>query len=105
MVEVTSLESSKPMELRWVESKEVISSEGRSIGTLSGALLNLSNWTVSSLLIELNKTVLEELKVKKPLLHLAKVTIPTSVIKNFSDVVQLNTDIATLGAVIAANKS
>lgn len=98
----TMMSSPPPMslELGCVKSKDVITSDGRNVGTLSGAWMDTNTWTVTSLIVDLNKIVLDELSLKKPLLRTAKVTIPTSMIKNFSDVAQLNADFATLSTII-----
>ena len=44
---------SKPLEMGCLESKNVITTDGRVVGVLSGAYVNTSDWTISSLVIEL----------------------------------------------------
>ena len=78
---------------RWKEHRDLDRSLDRS-GT----------WTVTALIVELNKEVVDELNVKKPILRTARVNIPTSYVQNIADVVQLNTDVASLGAAFATNQ-
>lgn len=92
---------SRPIEMGCLESKNVITTDGRMIGVLTGAWMDTSNWTITSLVVELEKDVVAELNVKKPLLRTAKVTVPTSTVLNIADVVQLNTDMANLGTILA----
>jgi sporulation protein YlmC with PRC-barrel domain len=92
---------SKPLEMGCLESKNVITTDGRMVGTLTGAYMDASNWTVTALVVELDKDIVNDLNVKKPLLRTAKVTIPTSTVLNIADVVQLNSDMANLGTILA----
>lgn len=84
-----------------LESRNVITTDGRVIGVLSGAYVDPNNWTVSSLVIELEKEVVSQLNVKKPLLRTAKVTVPTSIVRQVADVVQLNADMSNLSTILA----
>ncbi len=83
-----------------LENKNVITTDGRIVGVLSGAWVDTSTWTVTSIIIELEKNVVDELNVKKPLLRTAKVTVPTSTVLNIADVVQLSTGFGGLGSVL-----
>jgi sporulation protein YlmC with PRC-barrel domain len=96
--------TAKPLEMGCIEDREVITTDGRNIGTLTGAWIDLGNWSVTALIVELNKTVVDELNVKKPVLRTAKVNIPTAYVKNIGDVVQLNTDVPTLGAAFSTSQ-
>jgi|UPI00036784DC sporulation protein YlmC with PRC-barrel domain len=88
-----------------MEPREVLTTDGRVIGNLLGGWIDPSNWTVSDLVIELDKRAVEELAVKKHALRSSKVRIPTSRVKIFSDVVQLDADIGTLsGSLIEMGK-
>jgi sporulation protein YlmC with PRC-barrel domain len=93
--------TSKPLEMGCIESRNVITTDGRMIGTLTGAMIDTSNWTITSLVVELEKDVVADLNVKKPLLRTAKVSVPTSAVLNVADVVQLNTDMANLSTMLA----
>lgn len=93
--------TSKPLEMGCIEGRNVITTDGRMIGTLTGAWIDTSTWTITSLVVELEKEVVDALNVKKPLLRTAKVSIPTSAVLNVADVVQLNTDVASLSTMLA----
>lgn len=90
----------KPLEMGCLENKNVITTDGRIVGVLSGAWVDTSTWTVTSIIIELEKNVVDELNVKKPLLRTAKVTVPTSTVLNIVDVVQLSIGFGGLGSVL-----
>ncbi|MBI0584249.1 MAG: PRC-barrel domain-containing protein [Methanomassiliicoccus sp.] len=90
------------LELGCIGKKDVITTDGRNIGTLSGAWIDTTAWTVISLVVDLNKDVVSELNVKKPILRTAKVNVPTANIKNIADVVQLNSDITNLGSILTS---
>ena len=104
MQETPTVTSGKPLEMGCIEGRDVITTDGRDIGNLAGAWLDVSTWTVTSLIVELDKTVVDELNVKKPMLRTARVNIPTNYVRNIADVVQLNTDISTLSAVFSTNQ-
>lgn len=101
MQESTTVSTAKPLEMGCIEDRDVITTEGRNIGTLKGAWLDLSTWTVTSLVVQLNKDVVDELNVKKPALRSAVVNIPTTYVKNVSDVMQLNTDMTALSTALS----
>jgi sporulation protein YlmC with PRC-barrel domain len=95
----------KPLEMGCIEARDVITTDGRNIGTLTGAWIDMGTWTVGALIINLNKEVVDELNVKKPVMRTARVNIPVSYVKNIADVVQLNADVPTLGAAFATNQT
>ncbi len=95
-----SPESETNLEMGCLKSREVITTDGRNVGNLSGAWIDVSTWTVTALVIDLDRSVVDELNLKKPILRTAKTTIPTSMIKNISDVAQLNADMASLGSAV-----
>jgi sporulation protein YlmC with PRC-barrel domain len=104
MQETPVITSAPPLEMGCIEDRDVITSDGRKIGSLTGAWIDISTWTITSLIVELDKEVVSELNVKKPMLRTARVNIPTSYIQRISDVAQLNTDITTLGAAFATSQ-
>ncbi|NLT37052.1 MAG: hypothetical protein GXX95_02710 [Methanomassiliicoccus sp.] len=96
-------ENERIMEMGCIKSRVVITTDGRKIGTLSGAWVDLKNWNVTALVVDLDKNVLEELNVKKPIIGSAKISLPTSSIMNMADVAQLNIDMTTLGRMVQTN--
>ncbi len=105
MQQTPTVTTAMPLEMGCIEERDVITTDGRNIGKLTGAWIDIGTWSVTALVVNLNKEVVDELNVKKPVLRTAKVNIPTSYVQNVADVVQLNTDVATLGAAFATSKS
>jgi sporulation protein YlmC with PRC-barrel domain len=84
------------VELDLVDIKRVITKDGKDIGVVSACNLDASSWMVTSLVIKLKKTAIDELKVKKKLFQHIYITLRTNQIANMADVVQLNIDLAEL---------
>ena len=80
------------MELGCLEHKDVITKDGRKIGTLTGATVDVNDWTVPTFHMEVAKGVMEEFRLQKSLIKGAKVSLPTNLIGTVGDVVQLNVD-------------
>lgn len=88
--------STRELELGCMEPREVVTTDGRVIGHLLGGWVDPTTWTMTDLVMELDKRAIDELAVKKRVLRSSKVRVPTSYVATFSDVVQLNTDIGSL---------
>lgn len=88
--------ATQPLELGCLQERNVITTDGRIIGSLSGAMVDTTTWKVSSIIVDVHKDVIEELQVKKQMLKTPKVNIDTSMVGNVSDVVQLNVPLANL---------
>jgi len=86
-----------------LEDRGIITTDGRMIGTLKGAWIDTSAWSVSSLVVDLNRDVVDELNLKKPILKHARVNLPTSYVARVADVVQLNIDMSTLSGAISTS--
>jgi sporulation protein YlmC with PRC-barrel domain len=119
------------LELGRLESRDVITDDGRLIGVLKGILVDTTAWTVPQLVVEVNKNVLDEIKMQKPMLstfavnvptlptnyfkkimddlNIRKpgavlVNIPTTHVRGTSDVVQLNTDLSAVGSIVTISE-
>jgi sporulation protein YlmC with PRC-barrel domain len=113
----------KNLELGKLDSRDVYSEDGRLVGVLKGILVDTAAWTVPQLMVEVNKKVLDDLNLKKPMLsayvnvnspnvksfmddlNLRKpgtvlVNVPTTHVRSVSDVVQLSSDLASVASVI-----
>ncbi|NLK25941.1 MAG: hypothetical protein GX307_05120 [Euryarchaeota archaeon] len=101
MQETTAM--SRPLEMGDLEDRDIITTDGRIIGQLKGAWIDTSNWSVASLVVDLNKDVVEELNVKKPILKAARVNLPTTYVAKVADIVQLNVDMTTLSGAISTS--
>ncbi|HOL07909.1 MAG TPA: PRC-barrel domain-containing protein, partial [Methanomassiliicoccaceae archaeon] len=100
MMQETTTQS-RPLEVGEIEERDVITRDGRIIGHLKGAWIDTSNWTISSLIIDLKKDVVDELNVKKPILKAARINLPTNYVQRVADVIQLNVDMSGLSASLA----
>ena len=115
--------TTKNTELLKIDSRDVLTDDGRRVGVLKGILVDTAAWTVPQLVVEVDKNALDELKLKKPMLStvwnisdprvknfldelkLKKpgtmlVNVPTTHVRSISDVVQLNTDLASVSSVV-----
>ena len=94
--ETTTTISAQVVEVGCIDKRNVITSDGRFIGTLAGAYIDTGTWMVSGLLLEINKDVIDELKIKKPMLRAAKAMIMINLVRVTSDTVQLNVAMSEL---------
>jgi len=78
------------IEFASVVKKQILTNDGKDIGVLSGCIADESGWSVTHLLVELNKSGEELLGQKGGMLKSASVAIKIDVIKTVSDVVMLN---------------
>ena len=58
----------KNIELGKLDSRDVYSEDGRLVGVLKGILVDTAGWTVPQLVVEVNKKVLDDLNLTKPML-------------------------------------
>ncbi len=84
------------VEVGCIDKKDVITTDGRVIGEMTGAYIDTTSWMVTGLLVEINKDVIDELNMKKPMLRTAKAKMMTNLVKVVSDTVQLNVPITGL---------
>ncbi len=96
-------ENERIMEMGCIKARDVITTDGRKVGSLSGAWIDVKSWNVTALVIDLDKNVVDELNLKKPILRSAKISLPISSIMNMADVAQLNIDMTTLSRLVQTN--
>jgi len=97
--------ATKTMALASMESKEVLTTDGRVLGTLYGAWIDTSVWKVTALVIDVDKRNIEELDVKKHAFRAPKVSVTVEHVANVADVIQLNVTLDSLkGAIIEVGK-
>ncbi len=94
--ETTTTVTGPGIETGCLDKRDVITMDGRIIGQLTGAYINPSTWTVTGLILEVNKDVMDELNIKKPLLRTPKAMIQTSLVNVASDTIQLNVPITNM---------
>lgn len=78
-----------------VESRQAITTDGAMIGLVRGILVDRDNWTIPYIVVEVGTGMMEELGMERPF-HSTLVTIPTSLVKDITYMVELNTDLGSL---------
>ncbi|MFA5772093.1 MAG: PRC-barrel domain-containing protein [Thermoplasmata archaeon] len=76
--------------------KEVIGSDGRKIGTVIDTEVETMTWTVSSVVVKVNKNVMPVLGLKKHIFGATTIKIKPQMIQGAEDVVRLSMGTAQL---------
>jgi sporulation protein YlmC with PRC-barrel domain len=84
------------VELDLVDIKRVITKDGKDIGVVSACNLDVSTWKINSLIVNVEKGIARDLKMKKRLFRGVNITVQTNLVSNMSDVAQLSIDLAEL---------
>jgi sporulation protein YlmC with PRC-barrel domain len=87
-----------------LEGKTVIAPEAKMIGIVSGIEIDLSEWKVTHLRIELTNDLIEILGYRKPFLGHVEILLPVEVINAIADVITLNKTLEELKKVIEPPK-
>lgn len=74
--------------------KEVVTADGRDLGDLKDLEVEGDGWAVSSLVVRLNRDVLEEIHLKKPLVGSQEFVVASAHVASVSDKILLNKDLA-----------
>ena len=69
---------------------KVITRDNALVGTVTTAMINTDSWKVSSLVVRLDKTAIEAMKMKKGLFSKISVEISTDLILSSADMVHLD---------------
>jgi sporulation protein YlmC with PRC-barrel domain len=84
------------VELDLVDIKRVITKDGKDIGVVSACNLDVSTWKINSLIVNVEKQIARDLKMKKRLFRGVNITVQTNLVSNMTDVAQLSIDLAEL---------
>lgn len=68
-----------------LEGKGVLTQDGRAIGTVSDMMLTDTEWTVTSLVVKIDRDLLEEFGMKKPMFGTQTVLVSVSAVSGVSD--------------------
>jgi len=82
------------MLVRKIDGKQVVSSDARTVGEVSGAYVDLETWKINNLAVDLNTETMELFGFKKPsipFLGTISVCMPIDEVKVAGDVITLNT--------------
>lgn len=72
-----------------LSGKDVISQDGREIGQVSDIALDSSSWRIDTLVVKLERDLLEAFHMKKPVFGTQTIQIPTSHVSGVGDKVIL----------------
>ena len=78
------------MEYKEIEGKEVIGGLAHTIGKVSDIEVDTNTWKVTHICVDVDKNVVEDLGLKKPMIGSIKVGAPVETIGVISDRVILN---------------
>jgi sporulation protein YlmC with PRC-barrel domain len=84
------------MKVADLNGKQVITSEAQVLGEVEGVEINIDEWKVTGLHINLHKEIIEKFNFKKPLFGSVIVLLPVATIKAVGDVVALDRTIEEL---------
>ena len=94
------------MEYKKIEGKEVIGGLAHIIGKVSAIEVDTNTWKVTHICVDVDKNVVEDLGLKKPMIGSVKATIPIEMIDSIGDRILLkNRSIDDLKKVIKPLKS
>lgn len=85
-----------PIEVGCLKEKNVITKDGKMIGTLIGADIETKDWSVPTVRIEIEKDIIKDLGLEKSMIKSTKIKLSTGLIELVGDIVQLSVDIKNL---------
>ena len=72
-----------------LNGRGVVTQDGREIGKLSDLGLDLEGWSVGTLLVKLDRDLLEQFQLKKPMFGTHTIELPVSFVTGIGDKVVL----------------
>lgn len=88
------------MSIKNIENMQVITTDGRKIGTVVRGEIDTSEWKVRAITIAVRKEDTLDLGLTKPLLRTALIDVSTSKITNLSDYITLNISLDELKSLL-----
>lgn len=83
-----------------LNDRKVIDSEAEIVGEVCGIEIDISNWKVTDICIDLSDDIIEALGYKKPFLGKVVVNVPVNMVGKVSDVVTINKSILELKNIV-----
>ena len=80
------------MLVRKIDGRQVVSSDARAVGEVSGAYVDLETWKINHLAVDLNNETIELLGFKKPrtpFMGSVSVNLPIDAVKVAGDIITL----------------
>lgn len=83
-----------------LEGKGVLSQDGREVGEVSDCVIDHEGWSVETLVVKLERDLLEEFHMKRPMLGTQTIQLPTSYVSGVGDRVVLHKKLEELTAIV-----
>lgn len=83
-----------------LEGKGVLSQDGREIGVVSDCVIDHEGWSVETLVVKLERDLLEEFHMKRPMFGTQTIQLPTSYVSGVGDRVVLHKKLEELTAIV-----
>jgi len=77
-----------------LKGRTILGKGGREVGELSGILIDVDDWRVTSIEIKVHKDVLEAMGMKRPVFGTQSITVPISQISRTSDAILLEAELS-----------
>jgi sporulation protein YlmC with PRC-barrel domain len=81
-----------------LEGKGVLTQDGREVGAVDDIVIDYEAWTVRTLVVKLERELLEQFHMKKPMFGTQTIQIPVSYVSGVSDKVILQKKLEELTA-------
>ncbi len=85
-----------------LDGKGVISQDGRELGTVSDTVLDHASWRIETLVVKLDRDLLEAFHMKRPMFGTQTIQIPTGHVSGVGDKVILHKTLEELTALARA---
>lgn len=83
-----------------LRGREVIDSRGNVLGEVKDVTLDPAKWRVTGLRVGLKRDVADKLRVERPLVGSADLSLAVERVKNIGDTVMLNVDTTQIGELL-----
>ena len=83
-----------------LEGKGVLTQDGREIGVVSDCVVDHEGWSVETLVVKLERDLLEEFHMKRPMFGTQTIQLPTSYVSGVSDRVVLHKKLEELTKIV-----
>ena len=83
-----------------LEGKGVLTQDGREIGEVSDCVIDHSGWSVETLVVKLERDLLEEFHMKRPMFGTQTIQLPTSYVSGVGDRVVLHKKLEELTQIV-----
>jgi sporulation protein YlmC with PRC-barrel domain len=85
-----------------LNGKEVVSSDGRELGHVKDFEIDTASWKVKGLVIKLNRSILEDVHLRKPFVGSQEIVVSSAHVDALSDKVILTKSLEELGQLTGA---